>query len=307
MAYIFAGNLDSLAAQRNRYDDLNLRVAENAQSAYQRAQADQTEADRFGIRQNEEDRRQQQQQQYQFFQANQAAADRAQERAQQQYQFGATEADRAAARGDEAYRFNTNLQANKEQNALAVTQKKNAEDYAEAQNLVMSGAYDDNPEKIIKDYPGLQPHQLATLNTVWDTRNKGALAKFTNLQGEAASESAVAPTVQPKALPAYVAGLEKRGLRYQASPQGTNVVVGVPPPYQRPSASAVPLAPAGPAPSPYNFTGAGIPDKSRVVAPPAPSAQSGLVVGKTYKNAKGEIAQYLGGDISDPASWQAAQ
>lgn len=181
MAYTFGSTLDQVAQQRNFYDNLNLRVAENAQSAYQKAQADQTEADRFGIRQNEEDRRQQQQQQYQFFQANQAEADRAQERAQQKYQFGATEAERATSRGDEAYRFNANLQATKDQNATVKTERSGDQQYAEAVNMINSGVLKDETQ-IPKLFPNLTKEHIDSLSVYFKNMadqsvNSGAAAE----------------------------------------------------------------------------------------------------------------------------------
>jgi hypothetical protein len=285
MAYVFGNSFNDVASQRNFYDNLNLRVAENAQAEADKGAADQMESNRFNARQSQEDQRQANQQQYQFYQSQQSAADRAQERAQQQYQFGATEADKAAARGDEAARFNTNLQLSKDQLAVQQAQNKIANDFAQAQSMVRRGHYDDSPDDIVKDFPTLAPQQYAALNSLWDQKNKKQLSIFSKAQGEA--EAATQLAQAPGWLDKNRFRMASQGLRPVVTPNSTNVVPVMPQPYQRPAPGVSPGAPpsniasvpppvAPGAPAPYNFAGgtAPLPDRGQVVAPAANAAQT---------------------------------
>lgn len=318
MAYVFGSNFDQVAGQKNFYDNLNLRVAEQNRAAQQKAIDDQRQSMIFQQRQQEEDARQAVDQQYRFGQA-QAQTD-AQKRSENNaaYQFNAQMASKARGDAQKASEFSQSLDFSKQQAATQTGQKAILGDFNEAAGLVQNGAYDQNPEKIGQDYAHLAPQQLKVLNSLWDIRNKTAQDKFNALKtsADAATEFAQSGKMMPK----DIFALQKGGqFRYSASPAGTNVSVVVPPPYLRPTTNAVPPVDASayggvfaPPPTPPQFmfgqsadtaeTSTALPDNSNATAPVAADggeAQGGYKIGTVYNGLK-----YLGGDLNDQSNWQ---
>lgn len=327
MAYVFGTNFDSLNNAAQGYNNLNLRVAENAQNAYQRDQEKQTQDAIFAQRQQEEDARLNQQQQYQFYQAAQQAARDKQAQATDAYRFNVGESDKAAERQQQQYQFGANMDLSRQQMTTQQAQQKTASLFSEAVNLVKSGKYDDDPDGVVRDHPGLAPQQYSYLNSLWDAKNKKALTAYATKQAEA--EAATQNVQTPGWLPKNRFQMAAKGLQPVVDSTSTNIVPLMPPPYQRPSTNAPDagttpppnisfVPPAAPPQFMFGQSEGALPQQSPVVAPQsfdvAPSAPTpdrtavgGYKLGMTYKQKDGSKLVYLGGDPNDEGSWQPAQ
>jgi hypothetical protein len=147
MAYVFGSGIDSVAQQKNYYDQMNVGLAQSDQAARQRA-IDITQQRQLQTQQQAQD---QANAQYQF-QQQQAAQQQADQT--NDFRFNLGRQDEASARAEDTRRFNVQTQLQKDQ--LASTKGQN--DYAEAVNAIENGDVN-NPDDLAKSFPNLNAQQ----------------------------------------------------------------------------------------------------------------------------------------------------
>lgn len=301
MAFIYGNNFGDLAQTRMGYDQLNFQVAKNQQEAFQRQQDQQRESAVFQQRQQEEDQRQKDAQAYQYYQAAQAQQRDQQDKATDAFRFGQAEQDKAAERQQQQYQFGANLDLQKQQAAVKTSQQDSTTKFSEAAALVKNGKYDDSPDDIVKDFPGLAPQQYAVLNSLWDAKNKKALTVFAKASAEADAANASLQK-QPGYLDKNRMQLAAHGVSPVITPTSTNFVPTMPHPYVRPVAAPTPnaVAPTVQGNIQPNQPPPVAPTASYTYPPPMGLADRGTVVGPTGVTPPASHIAYLQSHASDP-------
>lgn len=123
-----------------------------------------------------------------FYQKNlQDQSDQAKATDNAQYQFGATQAARSGEEATKHSEFGQGLELSKEQIKARQDEQKAADDYQTASSAVLTGEYNDKPEKIADDYPNLNPQQVKALNVLWKQHVTGEQAKVAKAEAAAAA------------------------------------------------------------------------------------------------------------------------
>lgn len=194
MAYIFGGDINSLAGQKNTYDQMNVNLALQDRALRQKAQDEYQQQMITAQRQAEEDARQNAAQRFQFDLGQQDRADRlagqAYDRGMRMFDFTTGRADRAAQDAESRRRFD--IQTGLETQRLNAA--KGQGDYSELVNAVQSGGVK-TPEEIDSLFGHLSDGQRDRAKTYLAAAQQGKLEDY---QAVDAAARAATGMVRPK-------------------------------------------------------------------------------------------------------------
>lgn len=323
MAFIFGGDVDQLARQRNVADQQNIGLAQADQAARQHA------IDITQQRQIDAQRQAQAEADAQFqFQQQQTAQAQADQK--NNFRFNLGRQDEATARAEDTRRFNVQTDLQKQQ----INATKGQNDYAEAVNAIENGDVT-NPGDLDKSFSGLSPTQKQRASMYLTMKAKKQTQDYQAVQAaaDAATGLVASKPVTTTSKPHFwsspvttvtpaVSVSEDDAFAKLASDKnaialrkflpaltwdeaGQRFVPAMPKPeWQPPEMTPAPNTPAataapGAAPPPFQFNAGVSPQPTAVTAGPQPVASSTMPVGTIYKG-----YAYLGGDPTQQASWR---
>jgi hypothetical protein len=189
MAYVFGNSFDSVAGQKNLYDNMALRIAESDRQARMQADQQAQQNDIFAQRQQEEDARQRADEIFRRQQAAVGQQQAGQQAATQRYQFGAELADKQASEAQRAKEFGQSLDLQKSQVAGNKAEPNANADYNEVVQRIDRGEIDD-PNKIPALFPNLNPIQSQQAAEYWKQQNQSQQEGYRGLMATAQAATA---------------------------------------------------------------------------------------------------------------------